>query len=137
MKIEIEGMDELLGLLDDLDSDLTSLGMLPEEHTFVNLMTDIVADNFSEVWNSQGAAIGESWNGRTLVDSGNLRGAYSSPTRLVVSVQGDTITFGSNVPYAPYVNDLYQFVGVTQGTAADFGNAVDQWLRQNGKLQWD
>ncbi len=137
MKIEIEGIDEMLGLLDDLESDLVSLGMLPEERTFVDLVTDIVAENFSDVWNSQGAVIGESWNGNTLVDSGNLRGAYSSPTRLAVSVASDTITFGSNVSYAPYVNDLYEFTGVTQGTAADFGNAVDQWLRQNGKLQWD
>tara|TARA_R100001198_G_C5239095_1_gene216451 strand:+ start:1907 stop:2320 length:414 start_codon:yes stop_codon:yes gene_type:complete len=137
MKFQIEGMDELLGLLDDLESDLTSLGMLPEEHTFVNLMTDVVAENFSEVWDSQGAAIGEFWNGRTLVKSGNLRGSYSSPTRLRVSVQGDTITFGSNVSYAPYVNDMYTFQGITQSTSGKVSGIVDKWLQENAKLQWN
>lgn len=136
MKIEIDGMDELLGMLDDLESDLTSLGMLPEEHTFVNLMTDLVANNFAEIWNSQGSAIGESWNGRTLVDTGNLRGSYKDPTALRVTVSNDTITFGSNVSYAPYVNDMYQFIGITQATAANSANIVDQWLRENGKLNW-
>ena len=137
MSIEVEGIDDLLKMLDDLESDLTSLGMLPEEQSFVNLATDLVAKNFQEIWASDGAAIGENWGGNSLVGSGRLRNSFTNPTALRVSVQGNTITFGSNVPYASYVNNTYEFIGITQASAQGGSEIVDQWLRENAKLNWD
>ncbi len=137
MGFEVKGMDQLLQMLDDLESDLNSLGMLAEEPSFVQMATDLVGQNMDEVWASKGSAINESWNGNTLVKTGNLRNSWRNPNSLRVSVQGNIITFGSNVSYSPYVNNTYTFIGVTNRTQNEAAGLVDKWLQQNGKLNWN
>ncbi len=136
MEFSISGMDSLIKMIEGLEEDLSAIANLPQEPEFVEMLTDVAVDNYIDIFESKGSAIGESWNGNTLVKTGALKRSLTNQSAINVVIQGDLITFGSNVSYAPYVNDMYSFVGITQSAADQGAEVVGKWLVENGKLRW-
>lgn len=71
----------------------------------------ILADNFEEIWDSEGAAIGSDWKGRDLYQTGTLYNTLVSGgfTRTTLPY-GFSVTVGQ--PYT-YVAAEYPFLGLT------------------------
>ena len=96
-----------------------------------------MADNFGDIWVTKGRAIGSDWNGKTLVQTGNLRDSLRNEMRLRVRRVGpNLLVFDSSVFYAQYVNSLYRFYGITDEAEGDMASAVGAVLRKKGKLNW-
>ncbi len=71
----------------------------------------VLADNFQEIWDSQGSAIGADWKGQDLYSTGTLyntlvRGGYTTTTL----PYGFSVTVGQ--PYN-YVASKFPFMGLT------------------------
>ena len=129
---------ELVELVDDLEHDLNMVKDIADDDTFVEELRTIMADNFGDIWVTKGRAIGSDWNGRTLVQTGNLRDSLRNEMRLRVRRVGpNLLVFDSPVFYAQYVNSLYRFYGVTDEAEGDIASAVGAVLRQKGKLRWN
>jgi len=128
---------ELVELVDDLEHDLNMVKDIADDDMFVEELRTIMADNFGDIWVTKGRAIGSDWNGRTLVQTGNLRDSLRNEMRLRVRRVGpDLLVFDSSVFYARYVNQMYRFYGVTDEAEGDIASAVGAVLRQKGKLRW-
>ena len=128
---------ELVELVDDLEHDLNMVKDIADDDMFVEELRTIMADNFGDIWVTKGRAIGADWNGRTLVQTGNLRDSLRNEMRLRVRRVGpDLLVFDSSVFYARYVNQMYRFYGVTDEAEGDIASAVGAVLRQKGKLRW-
>ena len=128
---------ELIELVDDLEHDLNMVKDIADDDTFVEELRSIMADNFGDIWVTKGRAIGSDWNGRTLVQTGNLRDSLRNEMRLRVRRVGpNLLVFDSSVFYAQYVNQLYRFYGVTDEAEGDIASAVGAVLRQKGRLNW-
>jgi hypothetical protein len=74
----------------------------------------ILAQNFREVWSTEGASINVSWDGNTLVQSGRLRDSMQSVSSMQVSAEA--ITVNPRVDYASYVQALYPFMELSEST---------------------
>jgi len=106
------------------------LDKIQEDLQFKQDMRTALAANFQQIWASQGTAIGSDWRGHTLVKSGRLRGSLTNTQNLVLRQVGDSILIGSSVSYAPYVNNMYRFYGITTSTNNAIGSAVGRfWQR--------
>lgn len=128
---------ELVELVDDLEHDLNMVKDLADDDTFVEELRTIMADNFGDIWVTKGRAIGSDWNGKTLVQTGNLRDSLRNEMRLRVRRVGpNLLVFDSSVFYAQYVNQLYRFYGITDEAEGDMASAVGAVLRKKGKLNW-
>ena len=129
-------LTELNDVMQDLQHDMLLLEDMLDDPYFVQRAEEIISDNFQGIWASKGGDIGADWNGYDLVQTGNLRDSLTNTARLRVIQVGNVITFGSNVDYAPYVNDRYRFFGVTQYTALELSDLVGEFLRVRGRLNW-
>jgi hypothetical protein len=128
---------ELVELVDDLEHDLNMVKDIADDDTFVEELRTIMADNFGDIWVTKGRAIGSDWNGKTLVQTGNLRDSLRNEMRLRVRRVGpNLLVFDSSVFYAQYVNSLYRFYGITDEAEGDMASAVGAVLRKKGKLNW-
>ena len=128
---------ELVELVDDLEHDLNMVKDIADDDTFVEELRTIMADNFGDIWVTKGRAIGSDWNGKTLVQTGNLRDSLRNEMRLRVRRVGpNLLVFDSSVFYAQYVNSLYRFYGITDEAEGDMASAVGALLRKKGKLNW-
>ena len=128
---------ELVELVDDLEHDLNMVKDLADDDTFVEELRTIMAENFSDIWVTKGQAIGSDWNGKSLVQTGNLRDSLRNEMRLRVRRVGpNLLVFDSSVFYAQYVNSLYRFYGITDEAEGDMASAVGAVLRKKGKLNW-
>ena len=123
-------------LVSALEHDARLLQNLIQDDVFLDRLTELVSENFERVFGSQGSNIGEDWNGRTLVKTGNLKLSLTSPNRLNVQVFGNAVTFSSTVYYAGYVNDLYVFYGVDNEFDRALSRLVTNFLRDYGELEW-
>lgn len=123
-------------VIEDLEYDMRLLINLLDDPTFLDLLRGLLANNFDRVWVSQGASIGEDWDGRTLVKTGRLRASLTRPGQIQFVISNDKVTFTSGVSYAKYVNDRYTFYGVDNTFDSALGDLVNGYLRQYGKLQW-
>ena len=128
-------LSQLEAVIDDLNHDLGLLQELEDNQVFRAEVQKILQKNFTDIWATRGAAINESWDGHTLVQTGNLRNSLTT-NRLQIRVIGNRLYFESNVSYAPYVNDLYRFYGITPTAADALDDAVSEVLKKNGKLRW-
>lgn len=135
MNITITGLDQLESIVEDLKTDLMSLDNYLSNEVDEDLRA-IIAGNFEQIWATKGSAIGEDWNGRTLVDTGALRNSLTNPGELMVTVQNGLITFGSNVSYAPYVNAMYTFEGLTPEAVSQIDNLVYNFLIRRTRGNW-
>jgi hypothetical protein len=128
---------ELVELVDDLEHDLNMVKDIADDDTFVEELRTIMADNFGDIWVTKGRAIGSDWNGKTLVQTGNLRDSLRNEMRLRVRRVGpNLLVFDSSVFYSQYVNSLYRFYGITDEAEGDMASAVGAVLRKKGKLNW-
>ena len=108
----------LLGRIDAWQDNAQSFFDSPELSTYI---TELVRENFRDIWDSEGDAIGEDWNGLTLVRSGNLRASWEEASVLPIP-GGYRIT--TPVPYSSFVNDRYTFVALTEQTADELAEFV-------------
>lgn len=85
-----------------------ALKILPIEE-----IKQILSDNYAEIWETKGEAIGSDWKGNDLVKTGTLRSEMISTTRMIST--GFAVI--STVP-AKYkkVNERYPFVGLTENS---------------------
>ena len=127
---------DLDNLVDALDHDTDLLAGLISDEIFLDRLTELVSENFERVFGTKGSNIGEDWNGRTLVKTGNLKLSLTSPSRLNVQVFGNQVTFSSTVYYAGYVNDLYVFYGVDNEFDRALSRLVTNFLKDYGELEW-
>jgi len=127
---------DLEDLIESIEHDSNLIRNIIQDSSFIDQLTDLVAENFDRVFATEGSNIGEDWNGNTLVKTGTLKLSLTSPSSLSVQVFGDSVTFSSTVFYAGYVNDMYTFTGVDSQFDADLSNLVTDFLKQNGKLDW-
>ena len=127
---------EIQDLVSALEHDGALLQNLIQDDVFLDRLTELVSENFERVFGSKGSNIGEDWNGRTLVKTGNLKLSLTSPNRLNVQVAGNAVTFSSTVYYAGYVNDLYVFYGVDNEFDRALSRLVTNFLRDYGELEW-
>ena len=127
---------EMQDLVSALEHDGALLQNLIQDDVFLDRLTELVSENFERVFGSQGSNIGEDWNGRTLVKTGNLKLSLTSPNRLNVQVFGNAVTFSSTVYYAGYVNDLYVFYGVDNEFDRALSRLITNFLRDYGELEW-
>jgi len=109
---------------------VTQLDKIQEDVQFKQDMRTALAANFQQIWASQGAAIGSDWKGNTLVKSGRLRASLTNTQNLVLQQVGDSILIGSSVSYAPYVNNMYKFYGITTSANNAIGTAVGEFWRR-------
>jgi len=123
-------------VFNDLEHDMRLLINLLDDPTFLDLLRGLLANNFDRVWGSQGASIGENWNGRTLVKTGRLRASLTRPGQIQFTISNNQVTFTSGVSYSKYVNDMYRFYGVDDTFDNSLGDLVNGYLQQYGKLQW-
>jgi len=123
-------------VFNDLEHDMRLLINLLDDPTFLDLLRGLLANNFDRVWGSQGASIGENWNGRTLVKTGRLRASLTRPGQIQFTISNNQVTFTSGVSYSKYVNDMYRFYGVDDTFDNALGDLVNGYLQQYGKLQW-
>ena len=123
-------------VFNDLEHDMRLLINLLDDPTFLDLLRGLLANNFDRVWGSQGASIGEDWNGRTLVKTGRLRASLTRPGQIQFTISNNQVTFTSGVSYSKYVNDMYRFYGVDDTFDNALGDLVNGYLQQYGKLQW-
>jgi phage gpG-like protein len=137
LKIETTGIEETKDIFSKLARDMESLQTIASDPFFEQGLRELIAENESEVWASEGGSIGESWNGNTLVDTGALKASMTNPNALRVQVQGNIITFGSNVSYAGFVNDKYVFAGLSPAKAAEAAELIERWLVSEGTLIWE
>jgi hypothetical protein len=137
MDIEVTGIDQAMEIFAKLSDDLESLGNIASNPFFQQEAAELVAENESEVWATKGGAIGEDWDGNTLVDTGLLRGSMTNPSALRVRVIGNMLEFGSNVPYAGWVNDNYTFASLTPQKAEEAAELIERWLVSEGTLIWE
>ena len=130
---ETEGFE---AVVEALDHDIKLLANLLDDSNFLDLLTGLVANNFDRVWRSEGASIGEDWNGRTLVKTGRLRASLTTPGAIDLQVVGDFAVFSSRVSYDRYVDGRYRFYGVDPIFDSALGDLVNGFLKQYGRLQW-
>ena len=130
---ETEGFE---AVVEALDHDIKLLVNLLDDSNFLDLLTGLVANNFDRVWRSEGASIGEDWDGRTLVKTGRLRASLTRPGQIQFTISGNEVTFTSGVGYDRYVNDAYRFYGVDNTFDNALGDLVNGYLQQYGQLQW-
>lgn len=128
-------LSELERTVDDLQHDVRLVKDLSRDAYFLDLAKDAINKNFEDIWKSKGVAINENWNGRTLVKTGNLRNSLTT-NRIQLRVAGDILYFESTVYYAGFVNELYQFYGITPETSKKLTEAVGTILKRRGKLNW-
>lgn len=134
--MKISGLDQLDQLVMDLDHDIEMLIGMASDTRFQELVSEDIADNFSDVWGSRGGSIDSDWNGHDLVETGNLRDSLTNANRLVVSVIGDSIVFSSSIDYASYVNDEYPFMEISGATVDQINRSISSYLVYYGKLSW-
>lgn len=80
-----------------------------------NQITDIVKENYIEVWQTKGASIGSPWKeGVDLVDTGALRQEMRSARGLKIYNSSMVIT--SSRPYSSFVNKRYRFMDLSSTT---------------------
>jgi len=127
---------DLSSLSAAIDHDTELLSNLITDNEFIDRLTNLVSENFDRVFSTEGSNIGENWNGRSLVKTGNLKLSLTSPSRLNVQVFGNEVTFSSTVYYAGYVNDLYVFYGVDNIFDMELSNLVTDFLKDYGQLEW-
>jgi phage gpG-like protein len=89
----------------------------------------VLAESFEDVWSSEGQAIGEDWNGRTLVQTGRLRDSLTSP--VVLRINGGW-RVETRVPYASFVEDRYRFMALTDEAAQRIAQYVAENLLGDG-----
>jgi hypothetical protein len=82
--------------------------LTPDE---LNRVRDVIKDNFTEIWASEGSSIGGDWKGRDLVDTGALKQEMTSGRGIKINPQSITIT--SSRPYASFVNKRYRFMALS------------------------
>lgn len=123
-------------MIEALEHDIMLVEQAFKNPEFVASLKQIIGDNFTIIWATEGSAIGEDWNGNTLVRTGNLRDSLRRPDRLQVRLQGTTISFGSDASYAAFVNALYRFMGFVSGTEDRIVELLNEYVRINGKLNW-
>jgi hypothetical protein len=134
--IDVSGLDSLNDLIKKAQHDAQILSSITKDPYFIQRAEEIIAQNFDEVWDSEGGVIGSDWNGRDLVQTGNLRDSLTNGGSLKVTISGNMIIFGSTVEYAQYVNDDYPFFGFTQYTAQRLGDLIGEFLQIRGELDW-
>jgi hypothetical protein len=137
LKIETTGIDQTKEMFNKLENDLSSLLSIASNPFFEQQAKELIAENNSQVFSSDGSSIGENWNGNTLVKTGALRASLTNPGALRVQIQGNLLTFGSNVPYAGFVNNNYIFAGLSPAKAAEAAELIERWLVQEGTLIWE
>ena len=87
--------------------------------------------NAQTIWNSEGAAIQEDWNGRTLVRTGLLRASASSAT---VTLAGSRITLTHGPFYAQFVANRYTFSGLSRMLPS--GETLGDVILNNATVDW-
>lgn len=132
LRIDLSDFEETVK---DLQHDVQLVQDLSNDQYFRDQMKRIINQNFEDVWRSQGAAINENWNGRTLVKTGNLRNSLTS-NRLQLRTTNNAFFFTSSVPYASYVNDLYQYFGITPEATEEITELYGDVLKIQGRLNW-
>lgn len=137
MQFTIDGLNELGGIINLLIQDMYSLKILEQNAYFIERLKLIVAENFSSVWNSEGSIINESWKGRDLVDTGNLRSSLTNARRLKLTQVGSLIIVSSEVSYAEWVNDDYKFYGISSESQQKLTSLIGEYLKANGNINWE
>lgn len=130
---ETEGFEAVINAL---DHDMKLLVNLLDDPNFLDLLRGLVANNFDRVWATQGANIGEDWNGRTLVKTGRLRASLTTPGAIDLDIVGDFAVFSSRVSYDRYVDGRYRFYGLDPIFDNALGDLVNGFLQQYGRLTW-
>jgi len=112
---------DLTGLIDYADTTQRNIDGFFESSALSSYVTEVLGESFTDVWDSRGAAIGQEWGDVTLVQTGNLRASLVSPvvTRLTSGWRVET-----TVPYASFVNDRYEFMGLTDEAVRRIGEYV-------------
>lgn len=78
-------------------------------------ITDIVKENYTQVWATEGASIGDPWKeGIDLVQTGALRQEMKSARGLKIYNSGISIT--SSRPYASFVQSRYRFMNLSSAS---------------------
>lgn len=131
--LSIDGLDELQDIIQKVMIDVHTLEDILEEPEFLNELRDIVAENFEEIFASEGSSIDEDWDGHSLVDTGRLKASLVNPGELRIQVYTDAIVFGSDVPYSGYVNDRYRWAGIETEKVSEIGDLINRWLREYGE----
>lgn len=125
---------QLVGWGRDLQHDINLLQNLLNDRVFLDELTQLIEESYEEIWDTEGGAIGEDWNGNTLVDTGNLKMAATKT--LDVTVSSSDVFFTVNIPYASFVNDLYKFNAITPDTPKRVEDLIKSYLARYGKLAW-
>jgi len=127
---------DMVGLTSRLKHDVRLVQRAMSDQQFIDYIRDIIKQNFKDVWASQGAAINENWNDKTLVDTGNLRSSLTT-NRIQLRVVNGVLTFESDVSYSKFVNDMYVFYGLTDKARTDIqGESIGWLLKNQGRLRW-
>ena len=127
---------EFFSIFEDLQQDITMLGDLLQDPSFVDDVRTLAANNFDRVWSTQGANIGSDWNGNDLVQTGNLRLSLTTAGSINLMIVGDTVTLTSSVSYARHVDDRYSFYGIDSVFDQEFTALVENYLQTRGQLNW-
>lgn len=118
-----DGLRKILGRIDAMRD-------MQRDVQFKAQIKAIAARIWSDVWATRGAYIGSDWSGRDLVITGALRDSLASVARLNMTVTGNQITLGTDVNYARYVNDSFNFMRIGGALEGPVLNEVsDFWQR--------
>ena len=85
-------------------------------------VAEVMGENFREIWETQGAAIGADWQGMDLLDSGQLFRTMASGVT-VEAVLPVMISVRAPSPYG-FVNMKYPFLGITETTRERLSNLL-------------
>ncbi len=127
---------DLSAVLDDVQDDLEGLENYIDRGMELDLR-NVVAESYTDIWRTRGAAIDSDWNGNDLVQSGRLRNSLTKPSALVVRRSGNVLTFGTAVPYGKYVNERYRFEGLVPGTEERIAELIEEYMDTRTKLNWN
>ena len=133
--IEIEGFDEMYAMVNVIKVDIEMLDDILQDPQFIDDLQVILAENWTDIFDSEGGAISEDW-GTSLVDTGRLRASLTVPGQIDIQVYDDNIVFGTSVPYAGYVNDKYIFAEIQPSSTDEIGNLISSYLRRRGSFNW-
>lgn len=122
--------EELAGIVRKINLRIDAMGDMQRDVQFKSSIKEIAADAWSTVWATRGTAIGSNWAGHDLLITGNLRNSLASVSRLNMQLIGNRIILGTDVDYASYVNDSYNFMRINNLLKDPILNEVgDYWKR--------
>jgi hypothetical protein len=134
--ISFSGIESLTANINKVVSDIASLDSILSDPKFISDLRVVIAENYDDIWDSQGAAIGEDWNGRDLIQTGRLKASLTVPGQIDIQIFGDSIVFGTTVPYATDVSQGITFAGITNETPNAISELIAKYLNENGQADW-